>query len=425
MDLPHDDDWREDTAAAAGLFGYRDFSLFLAAHAMSELAVRVESVAIGWQVYTVARHSRGVEQSAFLVGMVGLAQFAPLFILGFIGGATADRRDRRGILLACMAIEIACVLLLAALALNPDPALAPILLVAAVFGASRAFQSPAGGAIGPMLVPRAALPRAVSWNSLADQAASMIGPWLGGLLCAVSAGAAYGGAALLYTGTAALLLALRADTRPPPQSGSQLRQIGEGLAYVWNNQLVLGAISLDLFAVLLGGVTALLPVYAHDLLRIGAHGFGLLRSAPAIGAALMALALSRWPLQRRAGRWLFAGVAAYGVATLVFALSQSLPVSLLALAVLGAADMISVYIRQSLVQIVTPDAMRGRVAAVSGLFIGGSAELGEFETGVAARLFGAVGAAMFGGIGSLLVTGLWCRMFPALRRADRLDQAPS
>jgi hypothetical protein len=184
---------------------------------------------------------------------------------------------------------------------------------------------------------------------------------------------------------------------------------------------VLGAISLDLFAVLVGGATALLPVFASDVLKVGAHGFGVLRSGPAMGATAMAFALGRWPLQRRAGHWMFAGVAAFGVATLIFAVSKSLTVSLLALAALGAADMISVYVRQTLVQIVTPDSMRGRVLAVSGLFIGASAELGEFETGVVARLLGPVGAAIFGGLGSLVITGVWSRMFPALRKADRLD----
>jgi hypothetical protein len=249
----------------------------------------------------------------------------------------------------------------------------------------------------------------------------VIGPWIGGGLCAVSPMAAYCGAAVLYAGAAGALLCMRANTRPERQPGSHLEQIREGIAYVWSQRIVLGAISLDLFAVLLGGATALLPVFARDVLNAGAHGFGILRSGPAIGAAAMAFALKRWTLHRRAGHWMFAGVAAFGVSTLVFAVSKSLAVSVIALAALGAADMISVYIRQSLVQILTPDAMRGRVSAMSSLFIGGSAELGEFETGVAARLLGPVGAAIFGGVGSLVVTGAWSQMFPSLRKADRLD----
>jgi hypothetical protein len=249
----------------------------------------------------------------------------------------------------------------------------------------------------------------------------MIGPWIGGALCAVSTSVAYGGAAALYGIAVICLLSIRTNTRPERQPGSRLEQIREGIAYVWNNKIVLGAISLDLFAVLLGGATALLPVFASDILHVGAHGFGVLRSGPAIGAAAMSLALSRRPLRRRAGRWMFVGVAAFGVSTLVFAVSRSLIVSVIALAALGAADMISVYVRRTLVQIVTPDAMRGRVSAVSGLFIGASAELGDFETGVVARLLGPVGAAVVGGIGSLVITAGWSRMFPSLRKADRLD----
>lgn len=409
---------------AESLFRHPAFVLFWSARIFSTLAVQAESVTIGWQVYTLARRLRSVEQSAFLVGMVGLSQFVPLFLLSLIAGATADRRDRRAIMLFCTTVEIACVLALGVLSLQASPSLIPIFGIAALFGASRAFLSPASGAVGPMLVPRAALSRAISHNSLGDQVASVVGPWIGGALCVVSPAAAYGGSALLYTAAAGALLAMRANTRPERQPGSRVEQIREGIAYVWTNKIVLGAISLDLAAVLLGGATALLPVFASDVLKVGAHGFGVLRSGPAIGAAGMAFALSHWPLERHAGRWMFAGVAAFGVATLVFAVSRSMIVSVLALAALGAADMISVYVRQSLVQIVTPDAMRGRVAAVSSLFIGASAELGEFETGVVARLLGPVGAAIFGGVGSLVVTGAWSGMFPSLRKADRLTSSP-
>jgi MFS family permease len=408
-------------APPPSMFKHRSFSLFWAARLFSTLAVQSESVTIGWQVYTVARHSRNIEQSAFMVGMVGLVQFVPLFMLALIAGATADRRDRRSIMLACTAVEIVCVLALAAISLHRIPSLVPIFVIAAIFGASRAFLSPASAAIGPMLVPREMLRHAISRNSLADQTGSVVGPWIGGALCAVSTAVAYGGSAALYIPAAIALLCMRANTQPEPQPGSRLEQIREGLAYLWTSKIVLGAISLDLFAVLLGGATALLPVFASDVLRVGAHGFGVLRSGPAIGAMAMAFALTRWPLHRHAGRWMFAGVAAFGAATLVFAVSKSMIVSVIALAALGAADMVSVYVRQSLIQIVTPDAMRGRVSAVSYLFIGASGELGEFETGVVARLLGPVGAAIFGGVGSLVVTGVWARMFPSLRDADRLD----
>jgi len=413
------------TAPPTSVFAHRAFALFWGAHVFSALAVQAESITVGWQVYTVARHTRSVEQSALLVGMVGLAQFLPLFIFTFIAGAMADRRDRRAIMLTCTGVEMGCALALAAFALGPSSSLVPVFIIAALFGASRAFLSPASGAMGPMLVPREALPRAISWNSLADQGGSMIGPWIGGALCSVSPAAAYVGAAVLYAIAAVALLSIRANTRPERRPGSRLEQIREGIAYVWINKIVLGSISLDLFAVLLGGATALLPVFARDVLNVGPHGFGALRSGPAIGAAAMAFALSRWPLQRRAGHWMFAGVAVFGLATLVFAVAKSLIVSVIALAVLGAADMISVYVRHSLVQIATPDHMRGRVSAVSGLFIGASSELGEFETGLAARVLGPVGAAILGGIGSLVITAAWARMFPALRKADRLDGGES
>ena len=409
-------------APSPSVFKNRAFALFWWAQMFSTLALQAESVTIGWQVYTVARHARSIEEGAFLVGMVGLAQFVPLFLLSLIAGATADRRDRRSIMLVCTGVEIACVLMLAVLSLrHPSQSLVPIFGIAAMFGASRAFLSPASGAMGPMLVPREELARAISRSALGDQVGSVIGPWIGGALCAVSPVVAYGGSALLYAVAASALLSMRANTRPQHQPGSRLEQIREGIAYVWTNKIVLGAISMDLFAVLLGGATALLPVFASDVLRVGADGFGVLRSGPAIGAAAMAFALTRWSLHRRAGRWMFAGVAVFGLATLVFAVSKSLIVSVVALVVLGAADMISVYVRQSLVQIATPDHLRGRVSAVSGLFIGASAELGEFETGVVARLLGPVGAAIFGGVGSLVVTGAWSQMFPTLRNADRLD----
>jgi hypothetical protein len=268
-----------------------------------------------------------------------------------------------------------------------------------------------------MLVPREVLPRAVGWNSLSMQTGMVFGPWLGGVLCAVSVPLSYAAAGTLYLGAAAALLLIRANTKPNHAGGARLSLIAEGLAYVWSNKVVFGAISLDLFAVLLGGVTALLPVFARDILHIGADGFGLLRSAPAIGGGLMALALSLRPIHRDAGFWMLVAVAAYGAATVIFAVSTWVWVSMLSLSVLGAADSVSVFVRQSLVQILTPDPMRGRVSAVSSLFISASNELGEFESGVAARLLGPIGAAIFGGVGSVALTGLWAYLFPSLRQA--------
>ncbi|MEO6341108.1 MAG: MFS transporter [Caulobacteraceae bacterium] len=413
-------------AAAPRLFQNRPFRLFWASRFLINLAVAAESVTIGWQVYAVARQSYDVKQGAFLVGMVGLVQFAPLFLLTLTAGEVADRRDRKMVVMLCLAAEIVCVIGLAALALHPRPSLAPIFAIAALFGAARAFLIPASSAIGPMLVPKEMLPRAIAWNSLGFQAAAVTGPLVGGLLCAVNPSLSFTVSGGLYAVACLLLLGLGVDTKPPPPTaGSRIAAIKEGLAYVWTNKIVLGATSLDLFAVLLGGATALLPVFARDILQVGASGFGILRAAPAAGAAIVAAVLSRQPIHRHAGKWLFGGVAIFGVATLVFALSRSLWLSFAALAVLGAADMISVFIRTSLVQIVTPNPMRGRVSAVSNLFIGASNELGEFESGVAARLLGPIGAAIFGGIGSLVVTGAWAKMFPSLWRANDINDPES
>ena len=407
--------------APPSVFRHRAFRLLLASRVSATLAVQAEAVTIGWLVYTVARAQHlSVKQGAFLVGMVGLAQFLPLFAFTLPAGQVADRHDRRLIIQACLLVQIVCDLALMGLSLHPRPSLTPVFVVAAVFGASRAFLQPASSSLAPMLVPKAELPRAIAWNSLGFQAGSVIGPWIGGALCAASPAIAFGAAAAFYTVALGLLALMRAHTKPEPHAGSAVVMIKEGLAYVWREKIVFGAISLDLFAVLMGGAVALLPVFAEDVLKVGAHGFGILRSGPAIGAAVVAAWLGRRPILRHAGAWMFLAVAVFGVATLGFALSRGLWLSVAALAVLGGADMVSVYVRQSLVQIVTPDAMRGRVSAVSTLFIGASNELGEFETGVVARLLGPVGAALFGGVGSLVVTGLWAGMFPALRRADRL-----
>ncbi|MCX8509571.1 MAG: MFS transporter [Rhodobacteraceae bacterium] len=407
----------------AFLARHRDFSRYWGAMLLVNIAVQIEAVTIGWQIYNLARDTRSIKESALLVGMVGLVQFLPLFVLTLYAGSLADRISRRLIVLASLAVETLCVCGLVAVSLEPVPQFPHIFAIAALFGAARAFLSPAGSALVPMLVPKADMPQAISLKSLSWQGAVIVGPWIGGLLCGISPAAAYGVTAVLYAAGIGIILTLRANTTPERQPGSPLTQIIEGLAYVWQNKIIFGAISLDLFAVLLGGVTALLPAFAADVLAVGPYGFGLLRSGPALGATGMAMLLTFRPLKRRAGHRMFWAVGAFGFATLVFALSRNMVLSILALAALGAADMVSVFVRQTLVQIVTPDHMRGRVASVSGLFISGSNELGEFESGVAARLLGPVGAAIFGGIGTMIVTGLWARWFPDLRRADRLDGA--
>jgi MFS family permease len=396
---------------------YPNFSLLLFARFMSTVAMLAQSVTLGWQVYSIARTDHSVEQSSFLVGMIGLAQFLPMFALVLLAGETADRYDRRKILLGCCALQIFCSSSLALLADMHQSSLVPIFVMAGVFGVGRAFTMPASAALGPMLVPREILPRAIGWNTLAMQSGMVIGPWIGGLLCATSVPLSYAASAALYVIAGITVFQIGAGTKPDHRGGERLKLIAEGLSYVWSNKIVFGAISLDLFAVLLGGVTALLPVFARDILHIGPDGFGLLRSGPAIGGGIMALTLSLRPVQRDAGFWMLCAVAAYGVATVIFALSTILWVSMLALAALGAADAVSVFVRQSLIQIVTPDPMRGRVTAVSSLFISASNELGEFESGVAARILGPIGAAVFGGIGSIVLTGVWAKLFPALRDA--------
>jgi MFS family permease len=405
----------------AALFRQRAFLLFSTSRFLTVLAAQAQGVTIAWQVYAVARRSASVEKSALLLGMVGLAQFLPLFALSLVAGDTADRHDRRSIIKVCLLAEIACVGALAAMTFGGLAAFWPIFAMAIVFGAARAFFNPASTALAPTLVPAALLPRAIAWNSLSWQGASIAGPALGGLLCAISPGVSYAVVAVLYAAAIAAIALVRAKTPQTRHTASRIALMKEGLAYVWRQKIVFGSISLDLVAVLLGGATALLPVFAKDILHVGAQGFGLLRAAPAIGAAIVAAWLAAHPIRRAAGLKMFAGVGLYGLATVVFALSRSMALSMICLALLGGGDMISVFVRQSLVQIVTPDPMRGRVAAVSTLFIGASNELGEFESGVAARLLGPVLAALVGGVGALIAVGVWAKLFPDLRRANRLE----
>jgi len=412
---------RPAVPSARELLKERDYLCFWVSRWTGSFAAQIQSVAMGWQMYAIARQTRSVQESAFLVGMIGLAAFVPVFLLTLPAGETADRHNRKTVLLFCYAGEIATVLTLAVATWQGWASVPLLLVVGFLFGTARAFFAPASTALGPMLVPRPLLPRAIAWNSLAWQTASIVGPAAGGLLVARSPAYAYFTTFGLYLVAALTTLLIRKNAQPTVNPGSRWTLMKEGLAYVWNQKIVFGAISLDLFAVLLGGATALLPVFARDILHIGAPGFGLLRSGPAIGATLVALLLAARPIHSKAGFFMFAGVAVFGLATCVFALSRNLALSVIALTFLGGADMLSVYVRQTLVQLVTPDAMRGRVAAVSSVFIGASNELGEFESGVVARFLGPVGATLFGGIGALVVTGAWAGLFPALRKADRLE----
>ena len=409
-----------DDPTLRDLVRVRPFVMMWSSRLVANLATQIESIALGWHVYAVARLTGTIAQGAFAVGMLGLAQFVPMFAFALLAGETADRVDRRVIMIVCLGVEFVSAVAFAVLAHFEVAALWPIYALGAVFGTARAFYSPASSALGPALVPRPLLPRAVAMNSLSWQLASVVGPAIGGLLVAASATVAFGVAAVMFVASVIVLNGFASPPQVGAQGASRMTQIREGLHYLWTNKLVLGAISLDLFAVLLGGATALLPVFARDILQVGSQGFGILRAAPAVGGVIVAMILTARPIKRHAGVKMLLGVAAFGVATVVFAVSRSLWLSAAVLGLLGASDMISVFVRQSLVQIATPNEMRGRVGAVSYLFIGASNELGEFESGVIARLMGPISATLFGGIASLGVTGLWAVLFPDLRRADSL-----
>ncbi len=403
---------------------HKDYRRYFLGMIPIQFGTQIEAITLAWQVYHIARLTRSIEESAFMVGMVGLCQFLPMFALTLFAGNAADRYNRKAIVIWALVAEAVGVVALTALSLQPDPGLMPIFVIAGLFGAARAFLSPAASALVPMLVTRAEMPVAISFSTTIWMMGVIVGPFIGGLLIAGSIPLAYGVAALTYGIGIALIVSIRANTTPERRPGHPITLVVEGLAYVWQNKVVFGAISLDLFAVLLGGATALLPAFATDILQVGPMGNALLRMGPAVGGLAMSAYLTFRPIKRKAGVKMFLGVAAFGLSTIVFAYSRSLPLSLLALAVLGAGDMISVNVRHTLIQIVTPDHMRGRVSAVSGLFISGSNELGEFESGVLSRFVGPVMAAAFGGIGTIIVTGVWAWIFPALRRADKLDGTP-
>jgi MFS family permease len=379
-------------------------------------------IVIGWQVYDIARHTMGLKEAAFRLGLIGLVQFFPLFVLTLVTGWTADRVDRRWIARAAVALEFGCATALGWLAWKHATTLIDLYIVAALLGVGRAFAGPALGALAPNLVPREILPRAIALSSMSWQTGAVLGPALGGYLYAFAPYAPYAVSALLFAVAFVGLLAIP----PVPRTGlargvNPWTQMVEGLKYVRHNRLVLGAISLDLFAVLLGGATAMLPVFARDVLHAGPEGLGHLRAAPAVGATLTAAFFSMRPLKHNVGVKMLAAVGVFGAATIVFGWSTSMPLSLLCLALLGAADMFSVYVRQSLIQLYTPDEMRGRVGAVSSLFISASNELGETESGFLGAVIGPVPAVIAGGIGAIAVVFLWSWWFPELRLAKSFE----
>jgi MFS family permease len=407
------------SAAADSPFQYRDYRFFWAARLTSTIASTMLVVVLGLHVYDVARQTMGIREASFWLGMIGLAQFLPLFLLTLVAGYVADRIDRRWIVRASLALELACSLALAALVWFEAVTLAPLFAVAVALGIGRAFAGPALSAFAPNLVPKELLPSAIALNSIAWQVGAVAGPLIGGTAYALSVSLPYELSALLFAVGLGAMLAIRPIPLGNAGDSHPLRAVVEGLAYVRNNKIVLGAITLDLFAVLLGGATAMLPVYARDVLHVGSEGLGALRAAPSVGAALTALLLARRPLRRHVGVKMFVCVAVFGLATIVFGESRVLWLSLASLFVLGASDMISVYVRSSLIQLHTPDAMRGRVSAVSGLFISASNELGEFRAGLAGAAFGPVVAVVGGGALAVVVTGICAWAFPSLRRADR------
>jgi MFS family permease len=398
------------------------FRYFWLARLTSTIGQMAMVIVIGWQVYDIARETMGLKEAALRLGIIGVVQFVPLFLLTLVTGWTADRVDRRWIARAAVALELGCAAALAAFAWRGTTTLYALYAVAALLGVARAFAGPALQALAPNLVPRKILPRAIALSSIAWQTGAIIGPAIGGYLYAYAPYAPYAGSALLFAIAFIGLLAIgpvertRLERGPNPWS-----QMVEGLRYVRRNRLVLGAISLDLFAVLLGGATAMLPVFARDVLHAGPEGLGHLRAAPAVGATLTAAFFSIRPLKRNVGVKMLAAVGVFGAATIVFGFSRWMPLSLACLALLGAADMFSVYVRQSLIQLYTPDSMRGRVGAVSLLFISASNELGEAESGFLGALIGPVASVIAGGFGAIAVVGLWAWLFPELRLAKSFD----
>jgi MFS family permease len=399
-------------------FGLSGFRFYWTGRLCASLATQMQSVAIGWQVYDLT-------QRPLDLGLVGLVQFLPALGLALVTGHIADRYDRRRILALCVVLEALCALLLLSLTIQGNREECPIFAILFLFGIARAFEFPASVALMPNLVPQHQFASAAAWSSSAWQTATIVGPALGGLLYALGPVVVYSCCGALLCTAAVLVSLIRLERSTTVKKAVTWESLLLGLEFIRSHPLVLGAISLDLFAVLLGGATALLPIYARDILQVGPWGLGLLRSAPALGALTTAVVLVRRPISRGAGPLLFVTVGVFGLATIGFGLSHNLWLSLATLAFLGAADMVSVVIRRVLVQLATPDEVRGRVSAVESVFIGASNELGEFESGITATWFGVIPAVVLGGVGTLSVVLLWAWLFPQLRQVDGLEELSS
>jgi MFS family permease len=401
-------------AGSSALLSHKSFLPFLLSRSFSRFSSQIAAVAIGWQVYDLTG-------SAFDLGMVGLVQFLPTLLLVFVAGHAADRYERKRVVQVCQLAEALTALFLAWGASAGSLTVAQIFIAAAVLGTAGAFESPTIAALLPLIAPEGSLQRATAISSGAAQLATITGPALGGLAYAAAPSVPYGLMALFWLLGTVLTGAIRPAKSAAVRDAAMPADLFAGVRFVRNNPAILGTISLDLFAVLLGGATALLPIYARDILQAGPLGLGILRAAPAVGALLMTAVLARHTINRRVGMRMFQAVIVFGIATVVFAISHWMWLSVLALAILGAADTISVVIRFSLVQLSTPDEMRGRVGAVNFLFINASNQLGQFESGITAALFGAMPAAALGGLGTIAIALLWMKLFPALRDVERLE----
>lgn len=395
-------------------FRHREFTIYWFAQLCELVAIQMIAVVIGWQVYEISRNPLDL-------GLIGLAEFLPVPFLVLLAGHAADRFERRRVIQISAFARALVALALLKITFDGTAEVWPFYLLALALGVTRAFGAPAGRAMLPDLVPTEHLANAVAWRSSGFQVSFVLGPGLGAVLYALLPVSVYAVATGLLAASVLLVFAMQPRPVAAPAESPSWASLVAGIMLIRQKPLLLGAISLDLFAVLLGGVTALLPIFARDILEVGVIGLGALRLAPAVGAIVMAVTLAYFPLQHGVGRTLFLSVAVFGAATIVFALSKSFTLSLIALAVLGAADLVSVFVRSTVVPLATPDAMRGRVTAVEMVFIGASNELGMFESGVVAWLIGTVPAALIGGIGTLLVVALWIRLFPDLYKVDRLD----
>ncbi|KPH09264.1 MFS transporter [Rhizobium acidisoli] len=398
-------------------FRHSSYTRFFFARFLLSFSQQIVSVAVGWQMYDQTG-------KAIYLGLIGLVQFLPSLLLMLVTGSVADRYNRRAIAALCSLVSALCTLALLVMTVMVTFTPLPVFAVLLIFGIERAFMSPAVQSLAPNLVPEHALSNAIAWNSSSWQLAAITGPVIGGLLYGVSATTAYTVAVIFSILGAALLYMIPKPEQKTTGEAKSWAMILGGFSFIRAEKVVLGAISLDLFAVLLGGATALMPIFARDILTLGPWGLGLLRAAPGLGAIVMAIFLAAYPLKHRAGVYMFIGVALFGLGTIVFGMSTNTEVSIAALALMGAADMVSVYVRESLIALWTPDQLRGRVNAVNMVFVGASNELGEFRAGTMASIFGAVPAVVIGGIGTLAVAAIWASSFPKLRRIDTLD-APS